>query len=186
MSRELKSLFIPLDNDHCYYPLLYLALEETKGDIIEMGCGHGSTPKLGKYAKAKKRLLFSYENNSLWFLKFNDLNSTFHKVNLLYDWDIVNNNHREVDVVFIDHAPGDRRAIDIANFFSKSAILVCHDTEKAQDDGYKMRKEFKKFKYAVEIKTNGAEAAAVSNTIDLTKWIGQTFGKYTISSFDDK
>jgi len=179
---NFRARFTPPNNDHSYYPLLYLALQTTKkGVVIEMGTGHGSTKLLHDYCEAKGRYLYSYDEKEEWGSKFYYLANDTHKVEVLTDWDNVVYSHKDgdVSVVFIDHAPGERRKEDIMNFKDIDGILVCHDTEPAADYGYQMRQHFKEFKYVVEVQTSGAWATALSNTIDITKWDGQKFGSYT-------
>lgn len=177
----MKNKFIPYGSIVSYYPLLFMALETTKGDVVEMGCGHGSTTLLREYCK--KRNLFSYEEKQEWADKFPTQKKNHHLI-LVTDWDCVKNNHQNTaNVIFIDHAPGERRKEDILNFQNTKGIIVCHDTEPAADAGYQMRQHFSKFKFVVEVKTNGAWATALSNEIDITKWIGEKFGEYTISKY---
>lgn len=180
---KFKKLFTPTNNDLSYYPLLFMAMEETKqGDVIEMGMGNGSTPILHDYCEKAKRNLFSYEEKQEWFNKFLDKKSQNHILVYITDWDCVKNNHAtSAKVIFIDHAPGERRKEDIVNFKDTKGILVIHDTEPNADYGYQMRQHFKLFKYKVEIETDGAWATALSNEIDITKWDGQKFGNYKIS-----
>lgn len=179
---NFRARFTPPNNDHSYYPLLYLALQTTKtGDVVEMGTGYGSTKLLHDYCKAKERNLYSYDEKEEWGSKFYDLRTERHDVQTITDWDSVVYSHKDSDVsvVFIDHAPGERRKEDIQNFKDIDGILVCHDTEPAADYGYQMRQYFSLFKYVVEVRTDGAWATALSNTHDITKWDGQKFGKYT-------
>lgn len=179
----MRDRFIPTDNDHSYYPLLYLALEETKtGDVIEMGTGWGSTPLLHDYCKIK-RFLFSYEEKPEWYNKFTHLKSSMHYLGCINNWDAVKDMHlpnEQPTVVFIDHAPGERRKEDIVNFKDINGILVVHDTEPTGAGDYQMRQHFPLFKYVIEVKTNGAWATALSNYYDVTKWEGQTFGNYKV------
>jgi predicted O-methyltransferase YrrM len=176
-SKSFKTRFTPTNNDLSYYPLLYMALEETKhGDVVEMGTGYGSTQLLHDYCSKAKRNLFSFDEKEEWGSKFYSLRSGSHKVEVVKDWDVVKDNHMGASVVFIDHAPGERRKEDIVNFQHINGILVCHDTEPAADYGYQMRQRFGLFKYVVEVKTEGAWATALSNTHDVTKWSGQRFG----------
>jgi hypothetical protein len=178
---NFRAKFTPPNNDHSYYPLLYLALQTTKqGGVIEMGTGHGSTKLLHDYCLVKGRNLYSYDEKEEWGSKFYDLRTDKHLVEVVSDWDSVCYTHKDSDVsvVFIDHAPGERRKEDILNFKDINGILVCHDTEPAADYGYQMRQHFSKFKYVVEVQTNGAWATALSNTIDITKWDGQKFSEY--------
>jgi len=47
-------------------PLLYLALELSQtGDILELGCGEGSTHHLHCYAEKTNRKVISYDFNHL-------------------------------------------------------------------------------------------------------------------------
>lgn len=176
-----KSKFIPPNNDHSYYPLLFKALEETEGKVLELGTGWGSTPLLNEYCKKKKRELFSYEEKMEWLNKFTQYQSKIHNLTFVTDWNVVKQQHPDAGVIFIDHAPGEDRKERIVNYLDTKGIIVCHDTEPAADHGYQMRQHFNKFKYVVEVKTSGAWATALSQEIDITKWSGETFGNYVIS-----
>ena len=175
----MRDKFIPTNNDLSYYPLLYKALESTKGDVLELGTGYGSTNLL--HDSCSKRKLFSFEEKQDWLSKFISLESKNHKLTFVTDWRIVKQNHPDAEVVFIDHAPGEDRKQMIEDYKDTKGILVCHDTEPAADHGYQMRQHFSKFKYMVEVKTNGAWATALSNEIDITTWKGEVFGDYVIS-----
>jgi hypothetical protein len=154
-----------------YKPLLWGALEATTGDVLEFGCGDGSTKLLHEYCKEKGRNLFSYESDKEWFQKFEHLNCDFHKVEYVEDWDNTVEKHRlGVGVIFIDHAPGERRKYDIALFCNLSQIIVSHDTEQESDHGYRMSLAWPLFKYLKWDKTFVAHATAASNFIDVSKW----------------
>jgi hypothetical protein len=183
---NFKQKFTPPNNDHSYYPLLFLAMETTeKGDILELGTGYGSTPLLHEYLKERKgRLLFSFEEKKEWLDKFTHLECSRHSLKFITDWDYVKNTHPDAAVIFIDHAPGERRKEDIVKYKDTKGIIVCHDTEPAADYGYQMRQYFPMFKYVVEVKTDGAWATAMSNEYDITNWVGETFDKYTISPYN--
>lgn len=153
-----------------YKYLLWDALEATTGNVLEFGCGDGSTPKLREYCQYTKRKLFSYETNKEWFQKFEHLNNDFHRIEFVQDWDNVAEKHRDnVGVILIDHAPGERRKHDIALFCNIARILVCHDTEPESDHGYRMSIAFPLFKYVKWDKTFVANATALSNFIDVSK-----------------
>ena len=174
-------------NNHL--PLLYLALEQTKtGDVVEMGCGDGSTLWLHDYCLQNNRLLHSFDTSVDWLGKFKHLISSHHSINHINDWG--NTPIDGVSVVLIDHAPGERRYIDANRYKDINGILVCHDTEEPPCGGnYQWDKAFINFKYFARIKAksadgihNGAWATAVSNTHDMSHWIGQTFGEYTVEA----
>ena len=158
-----------IENWSNHRPLLYLALQETTGTVCEMGCGYGSTEQLRAYC-SNKRQFISLESNQEWANKFN---STW-----VGDWETYQ--HSDYDVLLVDHAPGERRHIDIANLKDKAKIIVIHDSE-PQATGYMLDRIWHLFKYRVDIKTDGAWATAVSNQIDITKWKGRKLANYTIS-----
>jgi hypothetical protein len=157
-------------NYNSHLPLLWEALEATDGLVMEMGCGFGSTPFLSEYCKFNKRLFVSFENNKEWYKKLHD---HFPEVRFTDDWKgscFDSCYGEDPSVLFIDHAPGERRKIDIALHAKHAQIIVAHDTEPAADHGYKMRAELKKFKWMIDYETDGAWATAVSNFIDVTKF----------------
>jgi hypothetical protein len=158
------------NNDLCHRIVLWEALQLTDGNVVEFGSGHGSTPYLRKYCENWKRDFQTYDEKKEWC----DVTGA----TMVKDWEDVN--LKEVDLLFIDHAPGERRKEDLVKYKDIAKIICIHDTEPAQDHGYQMRQYFKQFKYVVEIKTNGAEAAMVSNHIDLACTIGQGNEHYKI------
>jgi hypothetical protein len=160
---DLKTSFLKdISNQNNHRHLLWDALEKTDGSVIEMGMGHGSTPYLSEYCKAKGRPLFSYETNLQWLKKFKNLECDLHSMRIVDDWDYVFATHPNPSVVLIDHAPGERRKFDIQNFMDRAVFIVAHDTEPAADHGYKMRQYIKKFKYYKDYKTEGAWASIMS------------------------
>lgn len=147
-------------------PLLWEALEATQGKVIEFGSGFGSTPFIDGYCRERKRPFTSYENNQAWIDQLHEMN--LGAPEYIANWDDVP--LHDIDVLFIDSAPGERRKVDIKRWANNAKILVVHDCEKAADHGYKMRVELSKFKYAIEYVTDGAGAMAVSNFINVTLW----------------
>lgn len=150
--------------------LLWPALEATTGTVLELGCGDGSTPYLHSYCGEKERQLFSYDFNLEWSEKFRRFASGGHQIKWVTDWDQVSIDHLSPDVVLVDHSPGERRWIDIERFAYKAKILVIHDSEPAAT-GYMLDKIWGLFKYRIDYKTDGAWATAVSNFVDVSKWV---------------
>ena len=174
-----KKDWTPTANDLSYYPLLKEAIDATKGAVIECGTGHGSTPHLNEYCKDR---LVSYETSAEWLSKFTHFK---HDLSLISNWREVYQKHPNADVIFVDHAPGEDRKIMIMDYKDTKGIIVVHDTELGQaDHGYRTRATFKHFKYVVEVRTSGAWANALSNEIDITKWIGKKYGDYEITAYD--
>jgi len=151
--------------------ILFEALNETTGPVIEMGVGKGSTMQLHKFCEFHNRPLFSYEYDFEWYKKFKNLNSFIHDIEWVDgNWDMVNQTHDNCGLLFVDHSPGHRRKEDIALFFDKADIIVVHDCEKEADHGYQMRDILSKFKYSIEDNSFPAATMAVSNTINVSLW----------------
>lgn len=179
-------------NNHL--PLLWLALEETKtGDVMEYGCGDGSTRQLHEYCKDNNRNLYSFDTDEDWMNRFKDCKSDTHKFKrIINNWHIAQDICRNPSVILIDHAPGERRIVDIKNWSDHiNGIIVIHDTQPpptAADYGYE--RIWHLFKYIVHldagknedpnITDNRTWASVVSNTHDVTKWKGLTFGEYKL------
>lgn len=163
----------------CYLPLLFQAIATTEFPVIECGMGHGSTRLL----HSLDRHVLSYDTNPEWFGMFDVQNK------YLIDgenWVSLMNMYKSSNVImFLDQAPGESREQCILTLSTDfKGIIVAHDTEPSADHGYHMRQHFPKFRYVVEIKTDGAWAAAMSNDIDITTWVGLQFGKFIISRYE--
>lgn len=144
--------------------LLWIALERTSGLVVEMGMGHGSTPYLSQYCKDAGRQLYSYDTDTNWLEKFKQYASKSHIIIKVTDWDSIHVRHPEVSVVLVDHAPGERRKIDIELWKDRCLYLVAHDTEPAAEHGYQMRPVLEKYNFLKDYKTIGAWSTIVSNT----------------------
>lgn len=195
MTQETFLTGLTLWNSHL--PLLWLALEKTKtGAIIEMGCGDGSTNQLHQYAEENDRMLYSFETNLEWLEKFKHLESKNHKLIHVTDWDLVKSICPDPTVILIDHAPGERRIVDVAIFKDINGIQVLHDTQpKPTAADYGWEKIWHLFKYRVDLDTgrlpfvigsndpgNGHTntwATALSNVYDLSDWKGLTFTEHS-------
>lgn len=154
------------ENWDSHKTLLWEALQLTTGKVIELGAGFGSTPYLDKFCKENDREFESYENNLKWLTEeFNA--QEYPNLHYIENWDDV---ILECGVLFVDHAPGPRRKVDIERAAFTAQIIVAHDTEINADHGYQMRGELSKFKYMIDHKTSGAWTTAVSNYIDVTTW----------------
>lgn len=152
--------------------LLWEALKLTTGRVVEFGSGYGSTPYLKEYCYCNSRLFLSYDSNQEWCGK---TGSTF-----IGDWDKLQIN--ECDVLFLDHAPGERRKIDLLKYNNIAKIIVIHDSEPTGGGDYRVREHFNEFKYKVELKTNGAWATMLSNFVDLTPCISKEWNEYLIEA----
>lgn len=154
--------------------LLWLALEETKDSkypVIEMGAGIGSTAYLRQYCIDNNREFFSYDNNREWA---DNMGS-----NLITNWGTADI-YKRCSVLLVDHSPGEHRHEAIAIMKDKADIIVIHDTE-PEATGYFLDKIWRLFSYRINFKVGNVGASAVSNSIDLRKFVGEQIGNYTVT-----
>jgi hypothetical protein len=165
-------------------PMLWMALEHVKpmnegerGDVVELGCGYGSTPLLHRYCEMQRRMFLSVETNREWADKFPGI-----PIHLTEDWyKLYINAPGQVfaDIVFIDNAPGETRKDLIPYFANTVKIIVVHDTEDGAEHDYRMAASLNAFKYRCDLVIEGTpRTTAVSNVYDFERWKGLTLGKY--------
>jgi hypothetical protein len=146
---------------------LWLALEKTSqspSPVLELGVGEGSTPYLRSYCDERKRRLLSYDNNNSWAEKYGAMELPVNNPND-YMWSL------PYSVVLVDHAPGEHRRVAL-RLLLNAEIIVIHDSEPAgwTAADYRVREEFKRFRYVADYEDQGAWATALSNTIDVSSW----------------
>jgi len=129
-----------------HMPALITAVVNTDGPVLEMGCGDFSTPLLHAICAANKRFLLTAETNRNWMNLFVDLERNWHQfqhVDSVRGWNDIGLGVYW-SVVFIDHAPGERRVVDIRRLRSYADVFVVHDT---QHWGYRYEPTLSSFKY---------------------------------------
>jgi hypothetical protein len=161
-----------LSHWNSHLPLLWHALENTTGDVIELGVGDGSTKKLHDYCQEKGRKLYSYDSNLDWFRKFEHLRNGDHHLECVHgNWEVMLEKHRQhVGLLFSDEAPGEYRKFNISMFCNLADVVVAHDAELSSDGGYKYSLVKPLFKHHFMHEFPGASTAAMSNFIDVSKW----------------
>ena len=164
-----------------FKPLLYLALSLTEDEdlpIVELGCGHGSTPYLSKYADEKNKKLVSIETNEEWTEKFKPLEGKNHSIFSLKDKNIpiledegyINSTLSDgISVLLVDNEPGERRHQDILSLYKECSIIVIHDSEHPGSSNYKY-----------ETKISGA--SIVSNKYDLRRFKELKLDDYSLTT----
>jgi len=156
---------------------LITAVQNTRGDIFEMGCGDFSTPLLHAVCLYQKRSILSADTSLEWLNLFKYLENDFHTFKYVdvyeddweknpkpHKWDDIGN--REWGVVFVDHRPGERRKDDIKRLKDKAQIIVVHDTEYP---GYGYEPILNLFKYRFDYKIYSTQTTLVSNKMDVSK-----------------
>lgn len=145
--------------------LLIKVMLVSKGDVVEVGGGLYSTPLLHWMCKNMDRKLITYENDPTFIELAKGFQSENHHVIIIENWDEMDfKTHR--GVVFIDHHPNERRAIDVINFKDSADYIVIHDTEDEQK--HKWSKAWNHFKYRLDWKDCKPWTSVVSNFKDLS------------------
>lgn len=128
---------------HPYYthqPYLTEVCKFVNGNILECGCGEGSTILLKQLIQNTNRKLVSLESNLDWLNKYThlaDSSHTFYHIDANNDdtmetgnkWvkHIIDNQLNDFDIVFIDSSPWLSRKCCFDYFLNKAKVIVVHD-----------------------------------------------------------
>ncbi|MGH9200227.1 MAG: hypothetical protein ACRD2A_03215 [Vicinamibacterales bacterium] len=124
-----------LDPYGTHLPMLMKALVLTRtGPVLELGCGHYSTPIL--HDACVDRPLLSLDSNIEFVDKFAPLCDDRHQVRWVQSWDAIALAERDWEVVLVDHYPGERRGLDISRLADHARFIVVHDSEDRISYGY--------------------------------------------------
>jgi hypothetical protein len=110
------------------------AVMRSRGPVLELGAGDWSTPILHEICRAQGRYLLTLENEPEWIARFRHMDTRgAHRIELVHDWascDAIDHGEWS-SVVFIDHAPTERRALELARVRAAGGarFVVVHDTE---------------------------------------------------------
>jgi len=125
---------------YTHQPYLIEIIKNTNGNILECGCGDGSTTIIKELIKNSNRKLISLESNLEWLNKYKDINNLQHE---LYYIDagnddnietgnkwvnfIKDNNFNDFEIIFIDSSPWLSRKCCFDYFLDKAKIIIFHD-----------------------------------------------------------
>jgi hypothetical protein len=126
---------------YTHQPYLKEVIENTNGNILECGCGEGSTLFIKDNIKNTDRKLVTIESNLEWLSKYMHLNDDKHTL-LHVDADnidcnktgekwynFVKDNLKDYifDIVFIDSSPWLSRKYLYEYYKDKASIIIIHD-----------------------------------------------------------
>lgn len=146
----------------------------TDGPILEVGGGLFSTPFLHWDCFPQKRELVTYENSPEWFNILRKYRTDFHNIILVDSWDDMPI-ERYWEIAFIDHAPAERRKVEIARLANFARYIIVHDSDKRTETLYGLEEIYPLFKYRYDYTGAKPNTVILSNFIDLNKlqWIQQ-------------
>lgn len=153
-----------------HYPILIKALSLSEGPALEMGSGPFSTPLMHWLCLEGNRKLISYENNHRWFDKLKRFETALHNTIHIKDWDEVDISKTHWGVAFIDHAPNERRKIDIKKLANCADYIVIHDSGDYQDEHYLYSEIYPLFKYKYDYTREKPFTTVLSNVKDLKEF----------------
>lgn len=146
--------------------VLVKVLQQSQGNVVEMGAGPFSTPLLHWVTKEMGRSLITYESIPLYYEFARQFRSKLHRIVMVSNWnDVETKKHR--GVVFIDHDPEVRRGIDALRFKDSADYIVMHDT---QSKHYNYDQVWPNFKYEYTWKKCRPWVSVVSNFKDLSNF----------------
>lgn len=170
-------MVINLDPKFCtYYPLLFRALNEVPGDVLELGIGIHSTAFLHWLCLDQDRTLFSYESDKDWFDEnLRAYGKDWHRMIYVDDWDEAQI-ERPWGIALVDHTPAERRAIEALRLADYAQVIILHDSQGLAEHHYNYRRNvFPNFEYVAHYVYRGIRphTAAVSNLRDIRQWARQ-------------
>lgn len=159
----------PTDEWNSHRPMLYLGMKSVVGNIIELGCGYGSTPLLYKMWEDD-------DKQNYWAFVSLDTNpeyaALFEETDHVDDYDYAAR-YMPCGLLFIDCAPGEIRKDLIKKFAKEAQIIIVHDSEPIADYVYHMNEILNLFTFRCDLIIEGMpQTTAVSNVHDFSSWKG--------------
>lgn len=149
-----------------HLPVLMRCILLTDGPVLEMGMGMASSITMHWMCADKRRELVSYENNPLYFRFAKKYErDSFHKVYCVTDWDAAEI-ERPWDVALIDHAPIERRIVDVRRLANFAKYIVIHDSE-GRNSFTHYQEIFPLFKWQYNYDDYFPKTSVLSNFVDL-------------------
>jgi hypothetical protein len=122
-----------MDSFCTHAPFLEYYLNRTKGDVLELGTGYGSTPIITKMLKNSNRNFVSVDNDLEWLekIKHEYPESDTHTYIYTDNWkDTISTLvTRKWGLVFIDQKPWDARTLSLYAFRNISDYVIIHDVD---------------------------------------------------------
>ena len=144
-----------------HIPMVATIFLKSEGPVLEMGCGYYSTYMLHELCKLENRNLVSLDEKKEWLEKFMFFSNDNHQLHHVLDWascELIDKT--KWGMVLVDHAPGERRKVDIDRLKNNAEYLIVHDS---QEPGYKYEPVLSAFKYRFDYKLVSTWTTVVSN-----------------------
>lgn len=168
-AKRLRALFSGITHPReTHRPMLCEAVMRTTGPMLELGMGDGSTRALHAAAELCGRTMHSYDHDSVWTDRYRDLRSDRHAIVHVASYDECPIEAAVWGVALVDHAPAERRAVDIRRLAQHARVLVVHDSE---DLAYGYDRILDLFKHQGEDRERSPRTLLLSNHVDVGRWL---------------
>ena len=138
LSWESKPARHTYDGFSSHQPVLYETVKRTAGNVLEFGCGYGSTPMLHNLCKKSGKKLLSLESDAEWVESFKNYETEWHEFILVTDWKeaLEGIDLDSYEVAFIDQDTMGARYSTIMALKDKVKFLVLHDCHWYPEHGF--------------------------------------------------
>lgn len=120
-----------------HQPVLLRVLRETTGNVLELGCGNGSTPLIHAFSVKYGRTVVSVDSDASFVNMFSKYKSDLHSFQVSRNWTqtLTECAKRSWDVVLIDHGSWESRAEAFRLLKPVAKYLVLHDCDYFPEHG---------------------------------------------------
>lgn len=136
-----------------------------------MGAGPFSTPVLHWLCFDQDRQLTSYDNDKEYIEANKKFATAGHEIKHVDNWDDADIGSTHWGVAFIDHAPPERRHIDVARLASSADYIVIHDSQRHLERYFHYKEIYGLFKYKYVYRKVKPHTTVLSNFYDLKNLI---------------
>jgi hypothetical protein len=150
-----------------HIPALIAAMAVTKGPVLELGVGYGSTILLDALCAASGRRLISCDDNEKWLRRFSCYVGEHHEYRLVRDWDEVDMEGAEWGLVLVDHNPSDLRGKSAMRVRDCALLVLLHDSEPEHDWRYGYSEALPLFRHRRDYVRLWPNTTALSNFMEL-------------------
>lgn len=124
-----------MNSFNTHQPFLKYYVENTLDNILEFGCGYGSTPMLRNLIENTDRKLYTFESDLVWLKQMQQEfpSNDNHEYIYVPEWNNLipglSNKFGNLSVVFIDQSPWEARYKTLLEFKNKSEYIIIHDVD---------------------------------------------------------
>ena len=151
-----------------HLPAVVDALRHTTGEVLELGAGL-STFVLHWLCGQQGRTALTCETSEYYYEMVQHCACNWHTLCLIEDWDSAPIDRRW-SVALIDHAPAERRRVEVGRLADLATVIIVHDCESRQAHHYSYGDLLDTFRYRRNYGLDGRLTVMVSNFEDVTLW----------------